>query len=447
MRTRLNRRTVLKGLLGSTVVSVALPPLDIFFNNNGTAYASGAQLPLRFGIYFWGNGVRPDKWVPAGTGSGDAWALSEEMAPLAPNKDKLCVVSGLKVMLPNKLPHWSGAAGILSASLGEGRDNSHTMVNPTIDQVIASGLESQGIINRFRSIEYGAEANGGISYNGPNSLNPAETSPIALFERIFTDGYTAPGSRNGPDPKLGLRRSVLDAVRDQGRKLQTKLGSVDRARLEHHFDAIRDLETRIRYIEENPISLPSCPATLPSAPTNDFPHVNGRPQISAANQALTDIVALALACGQTQVFSNWITHPVNNLLFEGASSGHHQLTHDEPGDQPQVNKIVLTLMAELNRMLTILDDIPEGDGTLLDHILLFCTTDCSEGRIHSLDEYPIILAGGANGAIKQNHHVRSSTFENATKLLITLQQIMGMSVTEYGLNEARATTSFDGVLV
>ena len=69
-RYRLPRRTLLKGLLGGTAVSVGLPALDMFLNNHGTAYADGSAFPARFGLWFWGNGVQPDRWVPETTGPG-----------------------------------------------------------------------------------------------------------------------------------------------------------------------------------------------------------------------------------------------------------------------------------------------------------------------------------------------------------------------------------------
>lgn len=442
MSVRLDRRTVLKGLLGGTVVSIGLPPLDIFFNGSGTAYADASPFPTRFGLFFWGNGTIPDKWVPQGEGAGDAWQLSEQLMPLAGHKDKLAVVSGLRVMIPNRIPHWSGAAGVLAAVSGKGRDNSYTMNSPTIDQVIANGLEAQGQITRYRSIEYGAAADGGLSYSGPDAINPAETSPRALFERIFTDGFRAPGSAAGPDPELAQRRSVLDAVLGQGKRMSSKLGAVDRQRLESHFEGIRELEKRIRFLEENPIELAAC--AVPDEPPAELPD-DGSP-VSAANQALTDVMTMALACDQTRVFSNWITRPVNNLLFEGTTAGHHQLTHDEPGDQPQVNTIVKQLMTEFARMLDGLRQIPEGDGTLLDHCLIMGTSDVSLGRVHSLDEFPILLVGGGGGAVKTDFHWRSATQDNVTKLLITVQKAMGMPVEEFGQEEAFARGAIDSVL-
>ena len=76
MKRFLSRRTVLRGLLGGTAVSIAMPPLEAMFNSTGTAYADGGTLPGRFGTWFWGNGMLPDRWIP------DYFIQHSEKAPL-----------------------------------------------------------------------------------------------------------------------------------------------------------------------------------------------------------------------------------------------------------------------------------------------------------------------------------------------------------------------------
>ena len=96
MRTsKISRRTVLRGTLAGTVVSLGLPPLEAMFNANGTGYAQGAASPRRLGIFFWGGGVKHDRWNPTATGA--AWAPSPALVPLMPLKDYVSIVSGMTV--------------------------------------------------------------------------------------------------------------------------------------------------------------------------------------------------------------------------------------------------------------------------------------------------------------------------------------------------------------
>ncbi len=431
---KIDRRTLLKGVLGSGVVTIGLPMLEVFMNTNGTALAQGEGFAPRFGLFFWGNGTLPDKWVPSG--EGDTWQLSEQMQPLAAVQDRLTVVSGTELKVPNLIPHTSGASGILAGAPLIMNGESSTFGGPTLDVLIANEI---GNDTRFRSIEYGAAPGGGRSFNGPNSQNPAESSPYALFERIFGAGFRAPGETTEVDPKIALRRSVLDAVMEDSRRLQSKVSANDRIRLEQHFDGIRELETRLARLEEDPPNRAAC--ARPDAPELAYPDIDGRAQLTAKNRAMCDIMAMALACDQSRVFSNYFTYPVNNLLFEGATAGHHQLTHDEPGDQPQVNAIVLQIMTEFAYMVESLSAVPEGDGTLLDNCIVLATSDVSYGRTHNLDEFPIILSGTAGGAIKQGVHYRSTSAENSARVVLTLMRALGINAEGFGVDMGRATES------
>ena len=249
-KTTLSRRTMLRGLFGGALVTIGLPTLEIFLNDSGSALAGGDSFPKRFGIFFWGNGNLPEKWVPAGTGPD--WELTEQLAPLAAVKQHVTVVSGMKVATGNGVPHESGPVGMLSGAPFPQGDTS-TFALPSIDQVIAAQI---GKDTRFRSLECGVQPGArSYSYNGPHSNNPPETSPAAFFNRVFGAGFTMPGTNATPDPRLALRQSVLDTVKSDASRLQDRLGAADKARLEQHLDGVRELEKQIQKMQENPPSL------------------------------------------------------------------------------------------------------------------------------------------------------------------------------------------------
>src|SRR5262245_29223438 len=129
---RIPRRTFLRGVLaGGVSVAVPLPRLHGMLNGNGTAYADGTALPIRFGTWFFGNGIIPERWVPARTGTGANWTLSEELAPLAEIKPWLTVLTGFSIKVPDSAPHSSmPAAALTGANVGPGMVQA-----PTIDQV------------------------------------------------------------------------------------------------------------------------------------------------------------------------------------------------------------------------------------------------------------------------------------------------------------------------
>ena len=430
-----SRRRLLRGALNGVAVALALPFLESVGGKASRAN-SGSGFPLRFGLFFWGNGNNPDRWTPVGEGSGDAWALSEQLAPLAPHKDKIAVVTGLSVKLPNIVPHGSGAAGLLSGT----RNDGDTFNGPSIDQIIASAV---GGATLFRSLQTAATDNLGQSYSGPNLVNPAEADPFALYERLFGPTFVEPGGEGIVDPSLGLRRSVLDAVMGDLTALQAQVSSADQLRLEQHLDGVRDLESRLARLIEDPPSYEAC--IRPAEPLPSYPDLDGRPQVSARSRAMADLLAMALACDQTRVFGHYLSQPVADTLFPGATKGHHSLTHDEGGDQPECHAIVLQCVAEFGALLDAMRAIPEGDETLLDHSAVLCCSEVSKGQTHLLDEMPLVVAGGACGQIATDIHVRAIGKDNASKLMLTLVRASGVAAASFGVDEAYTEDGFSGV--
>jgi hypothetical protein len=439
----LDRRTLIRGVLGGAVVSIGLPPLEIFLNRHGTAYAGTDGFPTRFGLFFWGNGNYPDRWNPTSEGEGDAWQLSEQLSPLAAFKAKMAVISGTKVLVPNEIPHFSGAGGLLSGrALDVVSTDDYTFSGPTIDQVIAAEVGGE---TRFRSLEFGVEPKEGISFNGPYSPNPPESSPYLLFERLFGAGFRLPGEEGIVDPTLALRRSVLDVVMEDAARMGARLGASDAARMEAHLDGIRELELRLARLEEDPPNLEAC--AMPAEPDADYPDIDGRPQLKAKNDAMVALATMAMACDQVRVASHCFSYPVDNFLYPDAPDGHHNLTHDEPGDQPECNKIVLHVMENFASWLSELDAIEEGDGTLLDHCAILGCSDVSLGRTHSLDDIPMVVVGGACGKLAVDTHYRSFSGENSSQVMLSLVRAMGISAASFGDGDAVATDGLSALEV
>lgn len=432
---------MLRGMLGGTAVAVGLPALEIFLNANGTAYADcGSGMPTVFGVFYWGNGMIPDVWNPTRAGVG--YDLPPMLTGLAPVQSDVSVVSGMRVLTSNTSPHGSGPAGLFSgADLVDG-----TFVGPSLDQVVAQGFVDAGATERrFRSIEFGVErSTSSWSMTGPHMVNPPECDPFALYTRIFGPEFRLPGDTSMPDPRIALRQSVLDGVRDQSARLRARVGSADRARLDQHLEGIRALETQLEALAHAPVA-PACTAR-PDMPMAEYPDVDGRPQMQAIHRVMVDMLAVTLACDQTRTFFEMFTQPVNNTLFLDASAGHHELTHNEPDPQPEVERIVQFIIGEFAYLVQKLGSIDEGGARLLDRCAILGTTDVSYGRTHSLEDYPMLIAGTACGALRSGVHYASLSGENASKVPLTLMNAVGVTASEYGRGPARTTDTLGAIV-
>jgi hypothetical protein len=442
---RIDRRKVLRGTIAGTIVSLALPPLEAMFNGNGTAYAQGAAIPRRLGIFYWGGGVKHDRWNPATTGAG--YELSPELLPLQPVKDYVSIVSGMSVKTGSLQGHHSGAVGILSGcpmitQPANGAPFRSTFSAPSIDQVAAAVI---GKTSKFKSLEVGVSKriNGGegttlqyLSHNGPDNPNPSEYDPIKVFDRLFGSGVTPPGGTT--DVTLALRKSVLDGVRADVNRLKMRVSAGDKARLDQHLENVRSIENRL---VGTGTTTAAC--RLPTKP-GPVGGTNNKENLEEATKLMSDLIAMALACDITRVFSMMYSGPTNGTVFwqVNATSGHHALTHDEPGDQPLVHASTVFTMQCLAGLLQALKNIPEGAGNVLDNTAIIGSSDVSDGKLHSLTDYPIVVCGRGGGFLKYpGVHYRSTNKENTSTVLFSVLKAAGLTMTEFGAAGGLVSTS------
>jgi hypothetical protein len=346
----------------------------------------------------------------------------------------------MSIKVPNVLPHSSGVVGIATGQAAVGDEGDWTVGGPSIDQLIASEIGGETV---YRSINSGCVTSSSISWNGPNSRNPVEADPFEFYQKLFGDTFREPGSEGIVDPRLGYRRSALDSVMADIDDLNGRLGSADKIRLEQHLDGVRELELRLARLQEDPPALEAC--IRPGEPQSEYLDIDSRPQFAARNEVMSQMIAMALACDQTRVVGYSYTSALNNLLFPNTTDGHHNLTHHEPGTQVEVAMVTEHCMEAFATFLGALDAIPEGEGTLLDNCTVLCTSEVSEGRTHSLDEIPLLIAGGTNGTLVRNQHYRSYTQDNVNSTMLSIIRSMGINQASYGADDSLVESSLSAI--
>src|SRR5262245_31562961 len=203
------RRTLLRGALRGAAVSVALPALQAMLNDDGTAWAAGGALPKRFGMFWWGNGVKLDRWVP--TSEGTDWKLSPALEPFANVKDYLTLVTGMRCPSSVNIVHFTGMMQMTSG-IDQGASGYGPTVGSTIDQLCAQQWMG---LTPFRSLEIVCSFDHSGAGNQKTAVRngaylPSENSPGKVFDRLFGGGnpMTAGGAVDGQRIKAA-RQSVL----------------------------------------------------------------------------------------------------------------------------------------------------------------------------------------------------------------------------------------------
>ncbi|WP_439134273.1 DUF1552 domain-containing protein [Pseudomaricurvus sp.] len=425
---KFSRRGFLRGTVQGAAVGVALPILNCMLNDNGKAFAeTGQRLPTRFGTWIWGCGFIPELWIPSSTGTD--YSMPAHLAPLEPYRDKLALFSGFDVKLdgvPNK-PHVTGCLGLRTGVPVPDRN----VKLPTLDVLIADQIAD----TRFRSIEVSTSGiQRSYSYRDAGSPNPSEVSPLALYNRIFGEGFQDPSKTEfTADPRYMVHKSVLSATQEERRQLMQTVGAEDRQRLDEYFTSIRELEQKLALQLQPPAPVKGF--VMPDPPPD---HVvdSEMENVMENHRLMAGLLAKALQSNQTKVFNVLFSDTTSNLRRPGSSSTHHTLTHEEPtdptlGHQKQVGWFAERSMIAWKDFLDELSAIPEGDGTLLDNCLVYAHSDCSIAKSHAVEGIPAMIAGNAGGRIRTGFHMAGKA-DPITRLGLTVQQAMGLQVDSWG---------------
>ncbi|HWX33121.1 MAG TPA: DUF1552 domain-containing protein [Steroidobacteraceae bacterium] len=431
MNDLVTRRGILRGIVGGAAVTVALPLLDCLLNDNGTAFANGSPLPIRFGTWFWGCGNQAIRFTPLQFGAD--WEITPELKAYEDLRKQINVFSNFDVKLDSMTndPHvtalWAQRTGVVPSR--------ETLADPpTYDVIIADAI---GTNSRFKSLEVSCSGQPMHSYSRRSALdiNPAEPSPMALYRRIFGSDFRDPNATDfEPDPALMARQSVLSAIKDQRVAIQGTLGASDRQKLEAYFDSLRQIEHQLTLQMQAPPPAMAC--VVPKPPDARDAGGFDLAAASASNKIVSELLAMALACNQTRVFNVVFNEATSSLHKPGESYTHHSYTHNEPVDpklgyQPNVAAFTDAQMSAYATLIKSLAAIREGDQTLLDNCLVLGHSESSYARLHSAENLPMITAGSAGGRIKTGLHVDGRK-EATSRVILTAMQVMGVPVERFG---------------
>jgi hypothetical protein len=465
-KLKVSRRFALRGALGGIGVSLWLPVLDAMCNNNGTAFAAGEPLPTSFGIWFWGNGIHTDQWTPTGTGDGDAWQLPTALTDFADVKDSMTLVTGLDMMDAKFKGHGWGVAYVLAGGDGNlctmtselaTKLGSHqfetaqqTQYVPTLDQVISKAIHKGG---GFPSYETGmipftidtdniamGTVGGNLAHIGPNNFLPPKREPKDIFNDFLKVIPTAGGGGGGggagggatglpSDISFRKRRSALDAVLEDCNRLKMTLGAADQQRIDSHMDGIRSLEQRIPQVSGTGGTGGS--GIPPATGMCELEEPMTLADVTAKSHAINQLIVTMLSCNLTRVYSHMFSGPRSGSTYPiiGLSGAHHAYTHDDDGQEPRkIEKYAMSQYADLAKLMKA---APMGAGTVLDNTLIYGVSEVAEPHDHIMTNYHILLMGKGGGKLAGNRHIRIPG-RKVTELMLTMQQVMGMTVDTYG---------------
>lgn len=427
--SQISRRTLLRGA-GVTVGLPWLESIPVW----GSALAqegSEGSFPKRFAALFMACGINPDHWWAKGAGSD--MELGKSLAPMEPLKNKMNFISGLFNKNSTGVGIHPGQTGnILSgASLQKG---SELRGGISVDQVLANQLGQQTVqaslvlgceqpITGYHETNFSMAYSSHISWQNATSPVPMEVYPSLAFDSLFDNR----GSRRN--------QSVLDRIKEQAASLSLDVSGGDRAKLDEFLTSVREVEKRAERMRTEKESATERAHDQPlismKRPDNGLPE-----DIREHMRLMCDIVALAFQMDKTRIATLLLCRDISGLFypFLDARNAHHSASHNEKSDE--FERISTYYCSQLAYLASRLEQMKEGDGTVLDHSCLMFINNMWRGSTHDSSNVPLLTAGGLGGTLQTgrvlNYRDKGDDQRKLCSFYLSLMHRMGYNADRFG---------------
>jgi hypothetical protein len=437
-KKHLTRRTLLRGM----GVAVSLPLLDAMFPAFTALAKAQAKPRTRFGSIYIANGAIMEQWIPAAVGKG--FEFKPILAPIEPFKDQIVVVTNLTRSHPGSQvgDHAVSAAGYLTGVWPKRTEAEDVLANTSVDQVVAQQIGQE---TPFPSLEVATEDFTGyvgacspgfncvylntVCWSSPSTPLPMDINPRVVFERMFGQG----GSPAQRAARIREERSMLDSVTAEAKQLQRTLGTKDRQRVTDYLDNLREIERRIQQTEAH--NRTDVTLDVPIGVPDSFEEHVG---------LMYDLLAVAYQADITRVFTFMLTRELSQRTYQniGVTEQHHSVSHH--GNDPQkiaqnvkVNTYHMRLFA---KFLEKLRATPDGDGSVLDHSLIFYGGGMGNPNGHASDPLPVVAVGGGVG--KGHRHIELKKQTPVGNLWLAVSNHFGSKIETFGDSNGRVEDFF-----
>ena len=422
------RRTFIKGV-GTTL---ALPLLNAMVPAATALAKTPGNSVRRLGYVFMPMGCDQSRWTPRSEHTLDK--LSPILDSLAPVKDQTTVLTNMELRSAYPGSHATSNSSFLSCAKAKVTESSDYYLGTTVDQLAAQQIGQE---TQLPSLElamdllqitgqcdngYACVYQNNLSWSSPTTPLPAEAHPRIVFEQLFGDGGTPEERRTA----LRKRGSLLDSVADSMERLRRELGPSDRSRISQYLDSVREVERRIQQAE----------SASKDSPLPDLDRPMGVPAAYADHARLMfDLQLLAYQGDITRISTFQIARETSNRSYPeiGVPDPHHPLSHhgDDPEKIERMSKINAFHVSLFSEYLQKLKATPEGNGSLLDNVLILYGSGIGNPNVHDHTDLPIIVSGGAAGGMKGNRHIRYEEATPLANLHLTLLDKVGVELDSF----------------
>jgi hypothetical protein len=432
----LARRTFLRGA-GAVV---GLPFLDAM---TPAFAAKVSKAPVRMAFVYVPNGMDMKSWTP--TYEGNLTDLPRTLKPLEAFKKDITVLGNLTHNNGRALLDGAGDHGRCCGSYLTGVQPRKSAVDIkcgiSCDQIVANKV---GKDTRFPSLEVGLEdarqagdCDSGYSCAYTNNLAwRSETQPLppildprALFERLFGNGVALPPEARARQARY--RRSILDFVTDDTKKLQSNLGPTDRRKLDEYLSSIREIERQLIKAETDNAQIDPHMEKPYGVPADFAEHF----------KLMTDMITVAFQADLTRVLTFLVTREGTSRPYReiGIPDGHHPVTHhrNDPALIEKVAQINEYHVRQFAGWVEKLKSIKEGDNSLLDNSMIVYGAGLADGNRHNHEDLPTMIVGSGGGYIRTGRRIVYRRETPMANLFLNMMDRMGVPAEHFGDSTGR----------
>jgi hypothetical protein len=406
----MNRRDVLK----SAGCVLMLPALESFGQE---AKGDDAVKANRLFCMNIGNGMCSDNFP---TSTGKDYQSSSTFQPLESIKDDFTLCTNLR--------NYGNHESTMYAFAEYSDHTNPQLIQDSVDEIAASHI---GNDTRIRNLVVEQRHSYGISWKGGLPVSPITNGKI-LFETIF--GKVDKKKR---EELLVLKKSMLDASRDEAKSMMGKVSEADRVKLDEYFSSLRESEKSIqrseRWLREKHVDVPF-PEKVPFKTDGLTEYLQKILKCAYFNERSTYLDLLFLA------FKFDITR-VANVYGEWNWLGHHTDSHAVKSEEGYVKNIEAdqAYMMQTARFLEKLKSTKtKAGGTLLDQTVCLITSSLSiskEEGPHGMKNNPVIVAGGG---FEHGKHIKFNGTDNRNDVYLAALQHLGLDIERFGTSSRSA---------
>ena len=351
--------------------------------------------PKRSVFLYIPNGVNTLTWQIQKAGAD--YEFSAPMKSLEKHRADLTPISGLHHPMVIGKHHNCEKVWLTGANVPS--DGGAFRNSVSVDQLMA---EVQGVSTRFSSLELAIEGVS-LAWSRDGIQIPAERNTQQIFNALFG---VERESKETIRRRLSRRGSILDLVADDAKRVNRKLGSEDRSKLDEYLTAVRQVEERTRRADKW-LNVPK-----PAVAADEAARLQRKLSMAEAGEyyrLFYDLMVMAIRTDSTRVITCGIGSEGNasGIPEIGILQTRHGLSHHN-GDPEQLRRLTETdtfLVGQFSYFLDQLKSHQEDGVTLLDTTQVLWGSGMAYGHSHGNANLPTILAGGKALGYKHGTHV------------------------------------------